>query len=241
MNKLLAKVWKSPLGPDIEHDQKLLINTLNAHTFNTSRDDADFFNALMKSDILLPDGIAIAMAIRVLTGLRIEKTSGADLFRREMERLDSIGGSCFFLGSSVKVLGLIELRARREYSNVRTSSFSPLFKPEFSHEENEVMIEAVNSFVPDVLFIGMTAPKQEKWAAAHFEELNAKHVCSIGAVFDFYAGTVKRAPQWMIDIWLEWFYRLIREPGRMWRRYLIGNTRFLWWLFKEKLQGKTSI
>jgi len=96
------------------------------------------------------------------------------------------------------------------------------------------MIKAVNDFKPDVLFVGMTAPKQEKWAYAHFDELAVGHVCCIGAVFDFYAGTVNRAPKWMISIGMEWLYRLISEPGRMWKRYLIGNTKFIWAVFREK-------
>ena len=97
------------------------------------------------------------------------------------------------------------------------------------------MIDAVNRVEPDVLFIGMTAPKQEKWAFKYYQMLNAGHICCIGAVFDFYAGTVKRAPEWMISLGMEWFYRLIREPRRMWRRYLIGNIKFIGYILREKL------
>jgi N-acetylglucosaminyldiphosphoundecaprenol N-acetyl-beta-D-mannosaminyltransferase len=98
------------------------------------------------------------------------------------------------------------------------------------------MIDIVNEVNPDVLFVGMTAPKQEKWAYQHFGELLAGHVCCIGAVFDFYAGTVKRAPNWMILIGMEWSYRLIKEPRRMWRRYLIGNALFIGNILKEKMR-----
>ena len=97
------------------------------------------------------------------------------------------------------------------------------------------MIRKVNDFNPDVLFIGMTAPKQEKWAYQHFNELEAGHICCIGAVFDFYAGNIERAPGWMIDSGLEWLFRLLKEPRRMWRRYLIGNSKFIWLIIKEKL------
>jgi N-acetylglucosaminyldiphosphoundecaprenol N-acetyl-beta-D-mannosaminyltransferase len=87
----------------------------------------------------------------------------------------------------------------------------------------------------------MTAPKQEKWCAANFEKLNVKHACCIGAVFDFYAGSIKRAPNWMIQLGLEWFYRLIKEPRRMWKRYLIGNLRFVWYILLEKWNTKEPI
>ena len=96
------------------------------------------------------------------------------------------------------------------------------------------MLTAINSIKPDVLFIGLTAPKQEKWAYKHFNELEARHICSIGAVFDFYAGTVTRSPKWMIDYGLEWLYRLLKEPRRMWQRYLKGNLIFIFLIIKEK-------
>jgi N-acetylglucosaminyldiphosphoundecaprenol N-acetyl-beta-D-mannosaminyltransferase len=96
------------------------------------------------------------------------------------------------------------------------------------------MVDAVNAFHPDILFIGMTAPKQEKWAYAHKDRLNARVICCIGAVFDFYAGTVERPSSFMISIGLEWFGRLVREPRRLWRRYLYYGPIFLWLLFKEK-------
>lgn len=151
-----------------------------------------------------------------------------------MKRLQFISGSCFFLGSSDTILDKIKERASREYPNVNIYSYSPPFKAEFSAEENKVMIDAINAAEPDVLFIGMTAPKQEKWAYKHFDQLKVAHVCCIGAVFDFYAGTIKRAPQWLINIGLEWFYRLIKEPRRMWKRYLIGNIKFVRYVLRDK-------
>jgi N-acetylglucosaminyldiphosphoundecaprenol N-acetyl-beta-D-mannosaminyltransferase len=84
----------------------------------------------------------------------------------------------------------------------------------------------------------MTAPKQEKWAYTHFDSLNVKgHVGTIGAVFDFYAGNIQRAPEWMQKKGLEWLYRLIKEPKRMWKRYIIGNTKFIFYIIREKIDG----
>ena len=220
----------------LSHNQniKSLINTVNAHSFNTLQKDFDFYEALQKSTILLPDGISIVFAIRLLTGKKIDKIAGEDLFKWEMERMEQGRGRIFFLGSSEATLTKIVERAKREYPNVTVATYSPPYKPEFTDEDNQQMVEAVNAFKPDVLFIGMTAPKQEKWAAAHFEQLEATHICSIGAVFDFYAGTVKRAPRWMIAIGMEWFYRLVREPRRMWRRYIIGNVLFVYYMISKK-------
>lgn len=212
---------------------KLLINTINAHCYNIAQVDPVCQKALLNSDVLIPDGISVVWAVRWLTGKKLRKIAGADLFFYEMKRLQQTGGKCFFLGSTETNLTKIKDRVK-EYPNVKIQTYSPPYKQEFTPEESLVMVELINTFQPDVLFVGMTAPKQEKWAYQYFNELNVGHVCSIGAVFDFYAGTIKRAPKWMIELGFEWFYRFIKEPRRMWKRYLIGNTKFIWAVISEK-------
>lgn len=219
---------------------KKLITTLNAHSFNTVKKDPIFREALQASDMLLPDGISVVLAARLLQGKKIKKIAGDDLFRYEMQRVHEKKGKCFFLGSSETILNLIEERAKREFPGLQVHQYSPPYKPQFTEEENQAMIDAVNQVEPDVLFVGMTAPKQEKWAFAHFDQLKAGHVCCIGAVFDFYAGTIQRAPAWIITIGMEWFYRLVREPRRMWRRYLIGNALFVSEILKEKFRSASK-
>lgn len=217
---------------------KIIINTINAHSFNTAKKDPIFAEALEKSDILLPDGASIVMACRWLQARSqpLERISGWDLFKFEMDQLNKQGGKCFFMGSTEKVLKLIQERAKKDYPNITVKTYSPPFKSVFSHEENEAMIDAINAEKPDLLWIGMTAPKQEKWLYTHQKNLKIDcHCGTIGAVFDFYAGTVERAPKWFQENSLEWLYRLIKEPRRMWRRYLIGNTLFLYTITKEVL------
>jgi len=216
-------------------NQKALITTINAHCYNLTKADEFYREALINSDVLIPDGIGVVWAVWWLTGKRIRKTAGAELFYYEMDRLQKIGGKCFFLGSSEKILSTIEDRIGREYPQIKVKTYSPPYKAAFADEENTVMLKVINDFRPDVLMIGMTAPKQEKWAYQHYNDLQVGHICCIGAVFDFYAGTIKRAPKWMIMIALEWFYRLIKEPRRMWRRYLIGNAKFILFVIKEKI------
>lgn len=215
---------------------KLLINTINAHSYNTALKDAFFAEALMKGDALIPDGASIVMACRKLKAKSqpTERIAGWDLFAMEMERLNQKGGTCFFMGSSEKVLNLIREKAKTVYPNIRIETYSPPYKPEFSEEENQAIIEAINRANPDLLWIGLTAPKQEKWAYRHWNELDIHcHCGTIGAVFDFFAGTMERAPLWWQEHSLEWLYRLLKEPKRMWRRYIIGNTLFIWNIFRE--------
>ena len=217
--------------------RKLLINTINAHSYNTSLKDSLFAEALIKGDVLIPDGASIVMACKWLKAKSQpkERIAGWDLFVFEMEKLNACGGKCFFMGSSEKVLSLIKAKAAEVYPNITIETYSPPYKPEFTDEDNKAIIDAINTAKPDLLWIGMTAPKQEKWAYTHWKELDIDcHCGTIGAVFDFFAGTVKRAPIWWQEHSLEWLYRLLKEPKRMWRRYIIGNSLFLINIIKEK-------
>lgn len=218
-------------------DKKLLINTINAHSYNTAQNDILFAEALTHGDILIPDGISIVKANKWLNAKAQpkERIAGWDLFEFEMKHLNQKGGKCFFMGSSEKVLSLIKEKAKIVYPNIIVETFSPPYKPEFNDEDNKKIIDAINQANPDLLWIGMTAPKQEKWTYSHWNELEIHcHVGTIGAVFDFFAGTVERAPIWWQEHGLEWLYRLIKEPKRMWRRYIIGNILFMWNITKEK-------
>ena len=235
---------------------KLLINTVNAHSYNTARKDSLFAEALTNGDVLIPDGVSIVKACKWIKAKSQpkERIAGWDLFAFEMEKLERESVKCemlnvklednnstlnnqhstlkktvMFMGSSQKVLDLIVKRAAEVYPHLKVVTYSPPYKPEFSDEDNKAIIDAINAANPDLLWIGMTAPKQEKWTYSHWEELNIHcHVGTIGAVFDFFAGTVERAPIWWQEHGLEWLYRLMKEPKRMWRRYVIGNALFLW-------------
>ena len=216
---------------------KTLINTINAHSFNTAQKDDLFAEALTNGDYLIPDGASIVKACQWVDAKSkpSERIAGWDLFEFEMGRLNEKGGRVMFMGSSEKVLALIKEKAASVYPNLEVVTYSPPYKPEFSDEDNKKIIQAINEANPDLLWIGMTAPKQEKWTYSHWKELDIHcHVGTIGAVFDFFAGTSQRAPLWWQEHSLEWLYRLVKEPKRMWRRYVIGNPLFIWNVLKEK-------
>lgn len=222
---------------------KLLINTINAWSFVVAQGDPDFAEALAGSDLLVPDGKSIVWAAKFLKMPDAPKRriAGWDLFVYEMGRVEAeaekaeLRKKVMFMGSSEAVLALIKERAAREYPALDIVTYSPPYKEEFSDEDNAAIINAVNAANPDLLWIGMTAPKQEKWAFAHWGELDIHcHCGTVGAVFDFYAGTVKRAPLWMQNAGLEWLHRLCSNPRRLWKRYLVGNIRFVCMILKEK-------
>ena len=214
-----------------------VVNTINAHSFNVANKDLIFSSAMRGSTYLLADGVSIVLARKIICGDKEIKIAGADLFEYKMKALNLTGGKCFFLGSSDKVLKRIAERTKVDYPNIEVCTFSPPYVSEFTEEMTNQMITKVNRFSPDLLWVGMTAPKQEKWVFLNYKLLDVKDTIGcIGAVFDFYAGTIKRAPKWMINIGLEWFFRLVSEPKRMWRRYLIGNAVFVKYVTLELIK-----
>lgn len=212
---------------------KLIINTINAHSYIIAKEDLEFKKALEESDILLPDGEGIVLMVKKLKGKKIKKIAGADIHDKFLEQANSENLKCFYLGSSQKTLDLMKLNLSEKHTNIKFGFFSPPFKKVFSDIDTNSMIQKVNGFEPDILFIGMTAPKQEKWVRANKNLLNAKAICSIGAVFDFIAETKKRAPKWIIDIKLEWLYRSFTEL-RLAKRYIYSTPLFLIEMYKLK-------
>ncbi len=212
---------------ELDLESTRIINTINPHSYCVLKKDPEFEQALQKSDVLLPDGIGIVWAAKLLNKQKIQKIAGFDIFIYLMKHLNGTHGSCFFLGASEDTLNLIKARAAKDFPNVRVNSFSPPYKPVFSKEESTIMCNKVNAANPDVLFVGMTAPKQEKWVHAHQDLLTTPIISSIGAVFDFYAGTVQRPSQFWIKLGLEWLPRFVKEPKRLAERNLVSTPKFI--------------
>jgi N-acetylglucosaminyldiphosphoundecaprenol N-acetyl-beta-D-mannosaminyltransferase len=219
-------IYSAPLS-DLPNDRKLLVNTINQYSFCIAEEDNVFKEALLNSDILLPDGVGVVWATKFLSGAVVKKIAGADIHAHYLQKLNRTGGKCFYLGASNETLIKIKQKISIDFPNVQVGIYSPPFKPQFTEEDNIKMINAVNTFQPEVLFVGMTAPKQEKWAYEHLKHLNCQAVCTIGAVFDFYAGTVNRPNKFWINLGLEWFVRLLKEPKRMWKRYVYYGPIFI--------------
>jgi len=222
-------------------DSKCIINTVNQYSFTIAEKDKEFKNALSQSDILLPDGVGIVAAVKFLENETIEKIAGADLHLHLLQKLNNEHGSCFYLGSSDATLSLIKEKINREFPNIKMEMYSPPFSAFFTEAENDKIIDVINGFKPDVLFVGMTAPKQEKWTYLNKGRLNVGIICAIGAVFDFYAETVNRPSLFWRNLGLEWFVRLLKEPKRMAKRYLYYGPVFCMLLVKMKYNGVPAL
>ena len=210
---------------------------LNPHSIEIARSDAAFAAALHDADLAVPDGVGILIASRILGGGIRQRITGSDIFWGLNSLLNERGDhSVFFLGSTPETLAAIVERMGRDYPNVRVAGvYSPPFREEFSAEENAAMVHAVNSAKPDVLWVGMTAPKQEKWVRQHRDQLDVQFIGPVGAVFDFFIGRVQRSHPLFQRLGLEWLPRLLQEPRRLWRRNFISNPSFLFRVIRARL------
>lgn len=225
------------LPTSLEEGRKFIINTINPHSYCIAEEDSEFKNALTSSDILIPDGVGIVWATRFMYGAKIQKISGYDLHTHFLKLLDKEKGKVFYLGSTGNTLTKIQTRLQREFPNIDFYSFSPPFKPALDQEDNITIQNLINEIKPNILFVGMTAPKQEKWVYQNKDFLDVGVICAIGAVFDFYSGNIKRPSKFWIDIGLEWFPRLLQEPRRLWKRTFISSPKFLIHLLVSKFSA----
>ena len=224
----------------IDFGSNRIINTINPHSYCIAKKDVQFKQALLSSDILLPDGIGIVWAEKFLNDDSIKKIAGYDLFLFLMNKLNNENGSVFFLGASENTLEKIKFKSSQEYPKITFGYYSPPYKLAFSEKDSEIMCDEVNVFNPDILFVGMTAPKQEKWVHLYKNKLNANIICSIGAVFDFYAGNVKRSSDIWISLGLEWLPRLIKEPRRLFYRNFVSTPKFILDVLSIKIFGQDN-
>lgn len=221
---------------NIPKNGKLVINTINPHSYVVAKKDKLFQVALQNSDILLPDGIGIVYASKWLNKIKIARITGYDLFIQILLKLNKINGKCFFMGSNDETLTKIKNKIRSDFPKIKVGYYAPPYTDSFTKEENQQIIEKVNAFNPDILFVGLTAPKQEKWVHKYKSKLNTKVFCCIGAAFDFYSGVKYRPSKFWRDRGLEWLIRFFGSPLRFWTRNIISMPLFLIDVLKAKIK-----
>lgn len=211
----------------INYGKKTIINTINPHSYYTSKKDSEFKLALKKSNYLVPDGIGFVIASIFLYKKRIKRITGYDLHEFFINKADKESLKVFYFGSNKRTLKMIMDKNKKRFNNLSCRYFSPPYKDKFTNQENKSFVNLINEFNPDILFIGMTAPKQEKWVYNNFHDIDCKVFLSIGAVFDFYSGTIRRPKIFFQKIGLEWFIRFLNEPKRLFKRNFISLPFFL--------------
>jgi len=192
------------------------------------RHDKEFRAVYTGAAAIFADGMPLVWASRLLGKPLKERVAGSDLFPAVCELAVRKGYGLFFLGGLPGVAEAAKSELDKRYPGLNVvGTYSPPFGFENDAAENRKIINLINAKKPEILFIGLGAPKQEKWIARHIDALDTRVALCTGAAFDFIAGNVKRAPRWMQRTGFEWFYRLISEPGRLWKRYLVDDAAFL--------------
>lgn len=204
-----------------------LITYLNAHCVNLYHRLPEYREALQEAAYLYADGMSVVKAARRL-GLAVpERLSAAHFFDRFCERCSKESLLLYFLGSTRPVVRAAAENLRERFPELKIVGWWHGHF-ELGDLEEERIITEIRAFKPDLLIVGMGAPRQEVWLARHRERLNVPAAWCVGAMFEYFAGTRARAPRWMRERGLEWLFRLALEPRRLGRRYLIGNLEFLW-------------
>jgi len=211
---------------------------VNAHNFNLATDNPEYMRVLKQADFVLPDGIGVKFALRMAGGCLRKNLNGTDLFPPLMAAIGQEGWGMYLLGAEPAVLEHACENIRRMYPQVRIAGCHNGY---FTPEEEPVIVEEINRSGAQVLVLGMGTPRQELWVARNLTRLRLPLAMSMGGVLDFLGGKNKRAPLWMRQCGLEWFYRMIQEPRRLWRRYIIGNNIFVFralkWVRSQEQKG----
>lgn len=208
--------------------------TPNAQHILTLQNDAHFREIYSKAFLVVPDGVPILWAASFLQTPLKGRVTGIDLFEKLCEIAASTELKIFLLGGRP---GAAENAA--EVLQARHSGLKIVgtYCPPYGFESNPVELESINAKIfataPHILFVGLGAPKQEKWIYANYQQLNVPVSIGIGVSFELVSGMVKRAPAWMQKSGLEWLFRLMVEPGRLWKRYILGNPTFIWLVLKQ--------
>ena len=209
--------------------QKMRANFCTANTIVAAKRDPALRAQIASSQIVAPDGMPLVWLGR-LRGRKVDRVCGPDLMLALCEGSQEFGYRHFFYGGTEGVAERLAERLRRRFPALQVAgTHTPPFRP-LTDEEDEQIIAEINGARPDLIWVGLSTPKQDAWIASHQSRLEAPVLLAVGAAFDFHAGDVPRAPKWMQASGLEWLFRLMAEPRRLWRRYLVGNALFVFYL-----------
>jgi N-acetylglucosaminyldiphosphoundecaprenol N-acetyl-beta-D-mannosaminyltransferase len=208
----------------------------NVHVVVTARREPNFRRIVNRADLATPDGAPIAWCLRRLGFPSQQRINGPDLMWRCCARAAEAGLSVFLYGSSLETLELLSARLAREFPGLRLAGYySPPFR-DLTAEEDAHVVQLIENSGAQIVFVALGCPKQEAWMAEHRDRIRAVMI-GVGAAFPYHAGVLRRAPHWMQEAGLEWLHRLLSEPRRLWRRYLVTNTLFCTYLIGEFLGG----
>ena len=207
--------------------------SVNAYTIVSVQHDLALREAINKSTLVNIDGMSVVWALKFLGYKHVEKASCPDIFDRLMMLAAEKGYRPFFLGTTPEILDTAIRNLKNEYPTLEMAGSHHGY---FNEENAEEIAKLIKESKADMLFLGISSPKKELFSDRYSAYMQVPYIFGVGGVFDILANVTKRAPRWMQNSGLEWLYRFMQEPRRMWRRYLIGNVQFVWIVINEKFK-----
>jgi N-acetylglucosaminyldiphosphoundecaprenol N-acetyl-beta-D-mannosaminyltransferase len=227
----------------IEHKEKFYVCAPNAFLSVKANEDKELLEIINSAKVVIPDGMSSVWVSKRFKKYNLERISGYDFFYEFSKIADKKGFSYFFMGGkNFDILIKMKERLKNEFKNINIKGYfsPPLYVDKMPEDINNNIVNFINECKPDVLWVGLSSPKQEKWIFENIKNMDIKMACAVGAVFNFYSGEIRRAPVWMQKNYLEWLYRIFVEPKRLLKKYLIYNTKFIILLLKELLKGNIA-
>lgn len=215
----------------VSEQRRIYLAYINTHGMNISYSTPWFRNFLNQSYLTFCDGVGIKLAAKMTNQSLMYRFTPPDFMENICETAAALGWRLFFLGAKPDVVEKAAQMILYTYPNLQIKTHHGYFEKSLASMENQAVISEINHFQPHILILGFGMPMQEKWILENFESLDINIAFPAGALFDYLSGSVKRAPRWMTDNGLEWLGRLVIEPRRLWKRYIIGNPLFFWRIF----------
>lgn len=220
----------------IQHGEKRRVCVTPVNCIVWANKNSSLQQLYNDADLTLCDGVPLIWAAKLLSKRSLTRVTGLDLLPKYIERCYQKEHSQFFLGAKEGVAAMLKEQSEKKYPGIKIKGmYSPPFAETFSKEENDKMIALINEVKPDILWVSLTAPKQDYWIKEHLHRLDVRIAIGVGGAFEVAAGLIDRAPLWMQKNGLEWLYRLYKEPRRLFRRYLLEAPAFIpivikqWW------------
>lgn len=222
----------------IDNREKAYVCVTNVATVIDCQKDSAYQNVINNAGLRTPDGMPLVWIGKKRGFKDIQRTYGPDLMLKMCDMGQSKGYRHFFYGGTDEILNNLKNQLLQKFPKLKIEGMYAPKILEINEIEREDVIDRINDANPDILWVGIGSPKQDYWMLKHRDRLNVPVMVGVGAAFDFLSGIKKQAPPWMRRIGLEWFFRLCSEPKRLWRRYLVGNTKFIYYLLKNSLKAK---
>jgi len=219
----------------IERGEPNYVTVADVNSIMVGQSDPGFLRIHNKAGMVTPDGMPIVWLGRYNGNKNVERVYGPDLMLALCEKSITNGYRHYLYGGNEGAPDLLKSRLEQRFPGIKiVGTYSPPFRA-LSNEEDEKVIKTINGAKPDIVWVGLGAPKQERWMAEHVGQLGVPVLIGVGAAFDFNAGLKKQAPLWMQKSGLEWLFRLVTEPRRLWRRYLRNNPLFILLVIRQAL------